>query len=234
MGTNIGNWFSDLGTDIGNWFNDLSTDLSNWFSDLGTNLKTWFSDLGSNLSNFFSDLSTNLGNWFKDVGNWFGELGRNIGDFFDNMLSGIKEFFAGIPEFFKSFWESLKDFFKSLFVPSEERITGLQNTVMSKFDFINSIKTAISSFNDIINNLGNAPVLHLELGSTKYTDKMTVKVIDLNWYKPYKKYGDVVLTGVFYAFYLWRLYNRISDIIRGVGSGAIDVINISEVQGGKR
>ena len=89
-------------------------------------------------------------------------------------------------------------------------------------------------FNDIINNLGNAPVLRLDLDSTKYTDKMTVNVIDLNWYKPYKKYGDVVLTGVFYAFYLWRLYNRISDIIRGVGSGAVDVININEVQGGKR
>lgn len=226
--------FSELGSNLSNLFSSLGNNLKTWFSDLSTNLGGFFKDLGTNLSKFFSDLSTNLGGWFQNVGDWFSDLGNNIGNFFANMLNGIKEFFAGIPEFFKSFWESLKDFFKALFVPSEERITGLQNTVMSKFDFINSIKTAISSFNDIINNLGNAPVLHLELGSTKYTDKMTVNVIDLNWYKPYKKYGDVVLTGVFYSFYLWRLYNRISDIIRGVGSGAIDVINISEVQGGKR
>lgn len=226
--------FSELGSNLSSLFGSLGNNLKIWFSDLSTNLGGFFKDLGTNLSKFFSDLSTNLGGWFQNVGDWFSDLGNNIGSFFANMLNGIKEFFAGIPEFFKSFWESLKDFFKSLFVPSEERITGLQNTVMSKFDFINSIKTAISSFNDIINNLGNAPVLHLELGPTKYTDKMTVNVIDLNWYKPYKKYGDVVLTGVFYAFYLWRLYNRISDIIRGVGSGAVDVINISEVQGGKR
>lgn len=178
----------------------------------------------------FKDFFSNFISWFNPFSDNF--ILKQLWGFLKNIISYINPFddnFLG-----KKIIELLRDLLKALFVPSEERITGLQNTVMSKFDFINSIKTAISSFNDIINNLGNAPVLHLELGPTKYTDKMTVNVIDLNWYKPYKKYGDVVLTGVFYAFYLWRLYNRISDIIRGVGSGAVDVINISEVQGGKR
>ena len=124
------------------------------------------------------------------------------------------------------------DLLKALFVPSEERITALQNTVMSKFDFVESIKIAINSLKDILNNLGNAPVLTLDLRATKYTGSMTVNVIDLNWYKPYKQYGDVVLTALFYIFYLWRLFSRLPSIISGAGSGASDMINISNFQAG--
>lgn len=215
-----------------NYLNPLSPDFI--FTKLFKNIGDLFNLLDPTGEKFI------FTNFFKNIGNmvdWLNPFSDNfilkkLWEFLGNIISYINPFdnnFLG-----KKIIDLLGDLLKVLFVPSEERITGLQNTVMSKFDFINSIKTAISSFNDIINNLGNAPVLHLELGSTKYTDKMTVNVIDLNWYKPYKKYGDVVLTGVFYAFYLWRLYNRSSDIIRGVGSGAVDVINISEVQGGRR
>lgn len=215
-----------------NYLNPLSPDFI--FTKLFKNIGDLFNLLDPTGEKFI------FTNFFKNIGNmvdWFNPFSDNfilkkLWEFLGNIISYINPFddnFLG-----KKIIDLLGDLLKVLFVPSEERLTGLQNTVMSKFDFINSIKTAISSFNDIINNLGNAPVLHLELGSTKYTDKMTVNVIDLNWYKPYKKYGDVVLTGVFYAFYLWRLYNRSSDIIRGVGSGAVDVINISEVQGGRR
>lgn len=215
-----------------NYLNPLSPDFifTKLFKDIG-DLFNLLDPTGEKFifTNFFKNIG-NMVDWFNPFSDNF--ILKKLWEFLGNIISYINPFdnnFLG-----KKIIDLLGDLLKVLFVPSEERLTGLQNTVMSKFDFINSIKTAISSFNDIINNLGNAPVLHLELGSTKYTDKMTVNVIDLNWYKPYKKYGDVVLTGVFYAFYLWRLYNRSSDIIRGVGSGAVDVINISEVQGGRR
>lgn len=232
-------------------FNDISSILNifdptgekfiftNFFKDV-SNILSYINPLSDNfiLKGLFNILNPFSSDFFlKDLFDWLNPFSDNfilkkLWDFLGNIISYINPFdnnFLG-----KKIVDLLGDLLKTLFVPSEERITGLQNTVMSKFDFINSIKTAISSFNDIINNIGNAPVLRLDLDSTKYTDKMTVNVIDLNWYKPYKKYGDVVLTGLFYAFYLWRLYNRISDIIRGVGSGAVDVININEVQGGKR
>lgn len=198
-------------------------------------MKDFFEFIGEALSyinpfseNFiFKDFFSNFISWFNPLSDNF--ILKKLWSFLGNIISYINPFddnFLG-----KKIIELLGDLLKVLFVPSEERITAIQNVVMSKFDFIESIKTAINSFKDIINNLGNAPVLHLELSATKYTDKMTVNVVDLNWYKPYKKYGDVVITGVFYAFYLWRLYNRLSGIISGVGSGASDVINIS--QGGK-
>lgn len=142
---------------------------------------------------------------------------KKLWGFLSDIISYINPFhenFLG-----KKIIELLSDLLKSLFVPSEERITALQNTVMSKFDFVESIKIAINSFKDIINNLGNAPVLHLDLGATKYTNGMTVNVIDLNWYKPYKQYGDVVITAIIYAFYLIRLFMNLPGIISGVGGG---------------
>lgn len=223
-------------------FTKLFSNISDIFSFFDpTGEKFIFTDFFKNISNMLSYINPFSDNFifkdfFSNFFSWFNPLSDNfilkkLWEFLSSIISYINPFddnFLG-----KKIIELLGDLLKSLFVPSEERITGLQNAVTSKFDFVESIKISINSFKDIINNLGNAPVLHLDLESTKYTGKMTVNVIDLNWYKPYKKYGDVVITGLFYSFYLWRLYNRISDIIRGVGSGTSDLINISNYNGGK-
>ena len=153
---------------------------------------------------------------------------KKLWEFLGNIISYINPFadnFLG-----KKIIELLGNLLNTLFIPSEDRITALQNTVMSKFDFVESIKIAINSFMDIINNLGNAPVLHLNLGATKYTDEMNVAVIDLNWYKPYKQYGDVVLTGIIYAFYLFRLFYNASNIISGASSGFKEIDTYVEVE----
>lgn len=136
---------------------------------------------------------------FKDMFDW-------LNPFSDNFIG-------------KKIIELLSDSLKSLFIPSEERITALQETVTSKFDFIETVKIAINSYKDTIINLGRAPVLTLNLGATKYTDEMTINVIDLNWYKPYKQYGDLVITAIIYAFYLFRLFYNLPGIISGVVGG---------------
>lgn len=111
--------------------------------------------------------------------------------------------------------ELMKDMLKNLFVPSEERLTALTNSVSSKFDFVESIKQAVLSLQNIINNIGNAPKLEIQVSSTKYTEAGTIAILDLNFYKPYKNYGDLVLTGFIYAMFLWRLFSRLPAIIRG-------------------
>ena len=125
---------------------------------------------------------------------------------------------------------------KSLFVPSEERITALTNTVSSKFDFVDSIKLAIDSLVDIVNNVGNVPKLNIKLGATKYTNETAI-VIDFSWYKPFKAYGDLVITGFVYAMYLWRLFIKLPGIISGSG-GNIDVadghISLVSKRGGSK
>lgn len=166
--------------------------------------------------------------WFNPLSNNF--ILKKLWEFLKIIISYINPLddnFLG-----KKIIELLEDLLKFLFLPSNERLSAIQNTVMSKFNFVESIKTAINSFKDIINNLGNAPVIHLDLASTKYTNAMKINVIDLNWYKPYKQYGDVVITGLFYGFYLFRLFSRLPSIVNGVGSGASDVMNISNYSGG--
>ena len=211
-----------------NYLNPLSKDFI--FTKLFSNVSDLFSFLDPTGDKF---IFTNL---FKDISNMLSYLNpfsdnfilKKLWEFLGNIISYINPFdnnFLG-----KKIIELLGELLKGLFIPSEERITALQNTVVSKFDFIESIKIAINSFLDIINNLGNAPVLHLNLGSTKYTDEMKVAVIDLNWYKPYKQYGDVVLTGIIYAFYLFRLFYSAPGIISGASSGLKEIDTFMEVE----
>lgn len=123
-----------------------------------------------------------------------------------------------------------------MFVPSEERITALTNTVSSKFEFVDSIKIATNSLIDIINNVGGSPTLNIELGATKYTDKTTIS-IDFSWYTPFKKYGDLVVTGFCYSMFLWRLFIKLPGIISG-SAGNIELsdghISIVSKRGGSK
>ena len=76
---------------------------------------------------------------------------------------------------------------------------------------------------NMLNNLGNAPKLELTLGATKYTEEKKYTIIDLSFYAPYKTYGDLILTGFIYIFFIWRLFITIPNIIHGAG-GAIGSI----------
>lgn len=104
-----------------------------------------------------------------------------------------------------------------LFIPSEERITAITNTVESKFDFIETIKIAVNSMEDIINNVGNSPKLTISVGATKYTEAQKLTVLDLSFYKDYKPYGDIVLTGFIYAMFLWRFFISIPNLVNASG-----------------
>ena len=114
----------------------------------------------------------------------------------------------------------LKEALKFLFVPSEERINAIIETVKVKFSFVDSVITAVNSVKDIVNNLGVAPKITLNLKETKYTEAQNVVVFDLSWYAPYKTYGDLVITGFIYLMFLWRLFIKAPNIINGIGSSA--------------
>ena len=61
----------------------------------------------------------------------------------------------------------------------------------------------------------------MTIGATKYTEQQTVKIIDFSWYSPYKTYGDLIITGFVYAFFLWRIFINLPNIIHGLG-GVVD------------
>lgn len=67
--------------------------------------------------------------------------------------------------------------------------------------------------------------MHITIGATDYTPSQEIKLIDLNWYAPFKSYGDVILTGFIYAFFLWRMFIRLPSTIHGLGGSTVDISN---------
>lgn len=177
-----------------------------------------FSDFFSNIGKMLSWLNPFSDNFF--LKGLFNILNPLSDDFFlkklFNWLNPFSDDFIG-----KKIVELLSNALQALFVPSEERINAVYNTVANKFEFIESIKIAINSTQDLLNNTGNSPKLTLNVGATKYTEAQNVTVLDLAWYSQFKPYGDLVLTGFIYLFFLWRLFISLPKIIHGVG-GAIE------------
>lgn len=126
----------------------------------------------------------------------------------------------------------LGDLLKALFVPSEEKITALIDTVKSKFDFIETIKIAINSLYNVMEGIGTAPKLKLDIPSTKYTPAFT-SYIDFAWFEPYKNYSDLIITGFVYALYLWRLFVKLPATVNG-SSGTIEAEGYTETSLTKR
>lgn len=118
--------------------------------------------------------------------------------------------------------ELLGDLLEFLFVPSEERLTAISNTVKSKFDFIDSIKIAVNSLKDIINGLGNAPSITFSFNATKYTPEFDFN-FSLSWFEPFKPYSDLIITGFVYAGFLWRTFIKLPSTLSGAG-GTIELI----------
>lgn len=168
----------------------------------------------------------------KGILDFFSELLSYINPFSDNfILKKIVDFFIELLSYINPFSENffvyklielLKEALNFLFVPSQERLEAIPNIVKAKFEFIESIKIAVNSVKNILNNLGNAPKISLNLGATKYTPALNMVVFDLSWYAPYKSYGDLILTGFIYLMFIWRLLVRLPSIIHGQSGSVLD------------
>lgn len=211
---------------------DDETDNKNFFEKI----LGWFASIGEFFGTILDHINPLSDNFFlKGLLDVLGTGFSYINPLSDNFIfKGFFEAIGNILSFLNPFSENffgykiielLKDALKFLFIPSEDRINGLINAFTSKFEFIDSIKISINSMKDMFNNIGNAPKLHLNLGKTKYTPEGNYTIIDFSWYAPYKAYGDLVLTGFIYAFFLWRLFISIPNIINGTGGSTVSAMN---------
>ena len=174
--------------------------------------------------------------YYKDVQAQLQEFHKKVDESNQGILGTLKSilnFFNPLSEdfFAYKFIELLGKMLEDLFIPSEERLTAISNTVTSKFAFIDSIKEGVNSIKNMLNNLGNSPVLEsTNIESKYYNGKLTI--IDMSWYAPFKNYGDLVITGFAYLFFVWRLFITLPNTINAVGgssSGALnDLIDIQE------
>ena len=117
----------------------------------------------------------------------------------------------------------LSELFNFLFVPSEDVVNGLVDSAKSKFSFIDTIKSSISDVEDILVGAESVPTLKIHVNGTDYTKEQDLTIINLSWYVPFKKYGDIILTGFIYAFFFWRIYISLPNIISGAGGAVNDM-----------
>lgn len=127
--------------------------------------------------------------------------------------------------------DALTELFKFLFVPSEDSINNLVNSVKSKFGFVDTINNTIASIKDMFSNTDSLPKIEITLPENDwYNGKVTV--MDLSWYSKYKSYGDLIISAFIYVFFIWRIYVHLADIISGTGGSINDVPQqITDIRG---
>ena len=166
-------------------------------------LATTFEDI-TQILNYLNPLSEDF--ILKDLLDWLNPMSENF--------------------FVYKLIELLGDLLEFLFVPSEDVINGLVDSVKSKFSFIDTIKSSVSDVEDVLVGAEAVPTLKIHVNDTKYTQAQDLTIINLSWYVPFKKYGDIILTGFIYAFFFWRIYITLPNTISGAGGTIFDVSSI--------
>lgn len=97
-------------------------------------------------------------------------------------------------------------------------IGGGFNNVYNNFGFVEDVKKNLNGMVDVITNTSEAPKFQLNVNSKYY--KGTLTIVDLSWYAPYKEMGDNVICIFAYLGFLWRIFIRLPDIIKGAGASS--------------
>lgn len=97
-----------------------------------------------------------------------------------------------------------------------DTISGGFNNVYNNFGFTEDVKKNVNGMVDVITNTEEAPKFQINVNSKYYKGFLTI--VDLSWYAPYKEMGDNVICIFAYLGFLWRIFIRLPDIIRGAGA----------------
>lgn len=193
--------------------------MFNALVSLGENIGEWFIDLAENIGGFFGNLITN-------ISNLFGVLGQSLGGWFSSLFTNLANILSYINPFSENFFgykiiDMFSDLFEFLFVPDGDGLEDIYYLVAEKFNFIESIKIAINSVKNSLNNVNSVATYSIDVSSEYYSGSL--KIIDLTWYVPFKPYGDLVITGLVYIFFLWRLFVRLPSILHGLSSDYVSI-----------
>lgn len=97
-------------------------------------------------------------------------------------------------------------------------VGGGFNNIYRNFGFTEDVKKNVNGMVDVITNTSEAPKFQINVNSKYY--KGTLTIVDLSWYAPYKEMGDNVICIFAYLGFLWRIFIRLPDIIKGAGASS--------------
>lgn len=159
------------------------------------------------------------------LGSLFDGITQGISDAFDNVTSSISSTFnnvvTSVSDAFSAVGEFILNGIREIFIPDEEYIEQKVNAVKEKFGFIEDIKTIWSNITDMITNgQEEVPQIVVDLSDaeSKYNYGGQVVVLDMAWYAKYKPTVDKYIIAFSYITFIFYVYKRLPDIIRGVGA----------------
>lgn len=113
------------------------------------------------------------------------------------------------------------------FVPTVGFADAEIQLLANEYPLFDSFLDTIQYFREAFSGgAGEPPViyLHLEDAEGSYNWGGTVAVLDMHWYERYKPTVDVLLSGLMWVFFLWRLLVHAPNIISGL-AGDLEAFN---------
>lgn len=143
-----------------------------------------------------------------------------VSGFWDTLWNWLKQILDAIKSLVQSIVDGIKAVLVWLFVPDLTAFSDLVDVYSSKFAWVEDIYNYIKQ---IVNRLtwNEPPKISIDLGNAEspggYDYGGKTYALDMSWYARYKDSVDVIVSGIVWIFFLWRLWRKLPDILSGVG-----------------
>lgn len=151
----------------------------------------------------------------------------------DNVVGGIEK---GVGKLLGG----LSDLLKGLFVPRDGYFQERIDEIRSEFVLMDSVMATVDEIQSFFNesSFDEAPKISINMGNSRgqFNYGKTSYALDLSWYKEYKPSVDIILSGIMWLFFIWRVFIGLPSILGGVGTSISFATDVQEanLKGGKK
>lgn len=133
-----------------------------------------------------------------------------------NIIKNIYDFIVSIPQLII---EGITEVLKTLFIPENNYFNEKITNFKEQFGFVNSIVEGANSFINVFKDeeIGSIQIDLRDINS-KYNFGGKVYVLSFDWYTPYKKRGDEIISAFLWVAFFINTYKSLSSIINGGNS----------------
>ena len=188
----------------------------------------------NNIISVISNLPDLIGDVFSrplaGIKNAITSVAQSVWDFFEGPLLDIKNAVTSIPETILDGFASLLDY---LFVPDTSYVEGQIGDIVNRYDFLFSVVATVDDMKSRFSGTEPPKIyIHFEESEDeRFSSIGTLLAVDFSWYERYKPYGDIVLSSILWAFFVWRFYKALPNILNGTGLAADRIDDINQVGG---
>lgn len=159
----------------------------------------------------------------------------------NGLLDRIKSGISSLGDGLSSLGTHILDGIASIFVPSEGFMDEQIQEVKDSFVWYEQIQAVGTDLKTVFGQeeFNEAPIvtLHASQMKSSWSGKQYMSedelVLDFGKFSDYRSSINTVMSVLLWAFFLWRLFARLPDIIHGAGIATVDTLNISRELDGR-